>query len=252
MDRRHLVVLGVERARDLAGALERGAEPQEVEGAVVRHGLEADAAEQQGLLAQRLVEALAVAVVEPPAGAFGEPQPEPVERLPRLERERLADGAGVLARAARRAQDRHRVLLAPGEVVLDLLAVVARGGAVLLDEALLLAGGGEQRTPVLVRRQLDVEQRLEVDRDQPRGVVEALDVALQPEAGLGDAGDQLVTSAIAPAPAVVALPRAGPRRGTQHPGVLRSAALARVDDVRPFAQRDAREPAGKHPGRSIR
>src|SRR5262245_43466861 len=101
MERLQLVVLDLERARDLSGALARGAEPQEVERTIVRHGLEADAAEEQRLLAQRLVEALAVSLVEPAALTVREPEPEAVERLPRLDRERLADGAGVLARPVR-------------------------------------------------------------------------------------------------------------------------------------------------------
>ncbi len=127
------------------------------------------------------------------------------------------------------------------------------------------------------------QRRLVIDVEHARGVLGALDVARHPEQVIGGAGEHLRSrQPVSNGDRVVA--REGRRRQgsrtsrtdevavrapftreddmpfgsvrsasvLQHPGVLRAAALRRVDHQRAFAQRDAREAARRPSSRRAR
>ena len=88
-----------------------------------------------------------------------------------------------------------RVLGRPGHVALHDVAVAGGVGPEMPDELGVLPRHDHQRPPAMQRRQLRVERERTRDLQQARGALGALDVASDPEAVIGDAGDHDTASA---------------------------------------------------------
>ena len=82
-----------------------------------------------------------------------------------------------------------------------------------------------------------IERQIEIDVDEPRDVLGALEIAARPVQAVGDPRQHAHSAA-----SFATVPPAA-RMLVQHPRVLAAAALRRVDDERSLAQRDARQPA---------
>ena len=109
---------------------------------------------------------------------------EAVDVLPQLARDAVADGPGVLPHPGDAADDGIGVVLAEPE---ELEHGLRRRVAVELEEPLVLAAHADDRVPAqqvgLLRL---LEQRVEVDVEQARGLLRPLHVAPHPEQRFGD------------------------------------------------------------------
>jgi len=188
------VVVHVEQASGLPQPLEHDPEPDEIEGHVVEHRAAHQAEQELGLAADCSVELVALAVEVGAGPVAAEPQVELVAVLPDLDGQGLADGAGVLAGGADDAAERAGVLLVPGDVALDDVAVGGHVGAEALVEGGLFAADDEQGLPALAGPQGAVEGQIAGGGQRPGGALGALEVAPEPEAMLCHARDHDVTS----------------------------------------------------------
>ena len=160
---------------------------------------------------------------------------ELVDGLPHLEADHLADRARVLARGGDRAARARRGCprRQSGSAAPARRRPARRGSDARSTKSLscpaTMTTGCQQRA----RGSSASSARAPVTCEHAGGALGALEVAPEPEAVVGDAA--------------ITRRRSDPRLLLKHPGVLRAAALARVDDVRSLAQRDAREPSREHP-----
>ena len=170
-------------------------------------------------------------------------QVELVELLPHLRRDDLAHRAGVLA--GRRAGTSRIELTFSGSNVRNWMTFRCGRRAVAFREHRRVAGGVHQRLPLLCGTDRQVEHQVEVDVDEARDVLRALDVAAHPVDRIGHAAQHCDC---APVRCDIAMSMSGSQTRIlgEHPRVLAAAALRRVDDERPFLERDAREAAGQH------
>jgi hypothetical protein len=166
----------------LRRAFELEAEPDELVGIAVRHRGVRRALEEVGAVAELLEERVRPARDGATVGAAHE-QEQLVDRLPHLARDLLAHRAGVLAGERDAVGDRVGVAVVPEHPVAD----VDRGRlVVVLPVALLVAEqlhDLEPRLPAIL--DLGIEQRVEVDVEEARDVLGALDVARRPVERLG-------------------------------------------------------------------
>ena len=117
--------------------------------------------------------------------AAGEVEVEPVQLLPHLGRDLIADTACVLARLRDARRDGVRVLRPPEQELADGLRRVL---VEVLAVDLVAADEQQQPTPGLVApRRIRVEERVEVDVHDPADELGTLDVAGRPVQRLGDA-----------------------------------------------------------------
>src|SRR5262249_2771262 len=101
----------------------------------------------------------------------------------------LAGGAGVLPSGRDRGAEAGEVIVRPGHVVLDHLAVRGGGVAVLGEELLPLARDDDHRQPALPGRELGGEGEVGGDEQDAGGALGPLQVATEPEAVIGDPRD---------------------------------------------------------------
>jgi hypothetical protein len=185
------------RMRDgLVGALEHAAEAHEVPRLVVRHRGVGDALEEVAAHAD-LAEG-----VEHPLGLGQRPlgldlQVHAVDLRPHLRRDRLPHRARVLARVAQARRDRIRVV---GVIRQPLDHARLGRQAEALLERLGVAARVDERLPLLRRRQRQIDLQVEVDADEARHVLGALDVARHPVDGIGDAAEERERLALIRAP----------------------------------------------------
>ena len=159
------------------------AEPDELVRIAVGHRRIRRALEEVGAVAELLEERVRPARDGAPVRAAHE-QEQLVDRLPHLAGDLLAHRAGVLARERDAVGDRVGVAVVPEHPV----AHVDRGRlVVVLPVALLVAEqlhDLEPRLPAIL--DLGVEERVEVDVEEARDVLGALDVARRPVERFGD------------------------------------------------------------------
>ena len=185
------VVLHVEDAGGVVGALEEGAELREVEGIVAQHGVRVGAVEQQRAVLHPL-EQPQVALADAPGGLErAQLEPGVVERLPHVGGQRGAHGAGVAARGLEARQHARRVV---GIAHQEIDHALGRDLRVLLQIVGRAARRGQRRGPLVALAAHRVgEARHALPGGQDAGdVLRALHVAREPEEPVGGATEHVV------------------------------------------------------------
>ena len=142
------MILHVEDARGVVGALDEGAEADEAEGVVMQHGAKHDAAEEMRALLHPVEEIAIAPALQPLEVEILHLEPGRVEALPGLARDGGALGAGILARRVDQGPDATAVLRLERNIANDGLVVEL---VIKLVKAAAGAWG-------------NVEDRLEVER----------------------------------------------------------------------------------------
>ena len=182
------MILDVEDAGGLVGALEELADIHELVSLASREGGGGDALEEMGVFLDLLVELVRAALPDLAGILRLQEEVALVERLEHLQRDLVAHLPGILAGREEAGDDRIGVLFPEGEELRHVLAV---GPLVEPEEGLLVACRAEDREPVLLELLVveigEVEHQLQVHVEQTRDVLRALYVAAHPVEGVGDA-----------------------------------------------------------------
>src|ERR1700694_3300652 len=175
-------VLHVEDAGGLVGALQLTAEPAEVPRFVVGHGGVGHAGK---LMARHLHGRKQLMRLPQAAGVRRgiDQQIKFVELFPHCRGDDLANRARVLPGGADAGPDRIDVVRIEREKLDDALL---RGRPVALLEFGGVAGNVHEGLPLLRRANRQIEHEIQVDVDETRDVLGALDVAAHPVDGIGD------------------------------------------------------------------
>ena len=182
------MVFKIECARGGVGALEEFARLQELPTLAVGHRGIGDALERVDAIDKGSVKTYRAFPMRGPRGGALQVEIEAVEALPHFTRDLLTDGAGVFSGMGHRGEDRAGIRLLESD---EFHHGVAADFSMELVEKLLVFERGENRQPLLVRVQiiqrLEIEHELHIHIENARNRFGALDVAAEPETGIGDA-----------------------------------------------------------------
>src|SRR6056297_2144387 len=179
----------VQDPRRLSHPLDGAPQLHEGERILVKHRAVADAVEHHALRAEALVERVPLALEEPLRGPAVQPEPRLVHRLPHLDAHHLPDRPGILPNGTGGAVEGEGMAVVPDQIALDHLRILDAIHADPLEEVPFLADYHDQGPPAFRAVHAHVQAEARGHLEQPRPGIDPLEVAGEPEAGVGHARD---------------------------------------------------------------